>query len=329
MDTAPALSSPNTDTTAFSTPPSLPLPPDSPDTVVRVEGVSKSYGGQRALDNVSLSIGKGEVFALLGPNGAGKTTLLRTMTGILLPDTGTVRILGAGGMEAVRNQVGYLPEERGLYRKQKIGDTLQYMAELKGLSRAEAKARTQVVLEQVGMGAHIQSKPESLSKGMAQRVQIAVALVHDPPFIILDEPFSGLDPVSARQAQEVVLQEKARGRTILLSTHQMEPVERLCDRLLMLHRGRMVLTGAPGEVRARFAEGVLRVSHSEISLPFLPEGWTVRNAVPHRTDVLPPSFLSPREALSALLSVRVDVQGFEPLQPSLEDIFVRIVGEEP
>lgn len=304
-------------------------PPVVAEPVVEASGLTKSYNGQTALSDVSFSIARGEVFALLGPNGAGKTTLLRCLTGILQPDAGSVRILGAGGMEAVRNQVGYLPEERGLYKKQKVGEILQYLAELKGLSRADARTRTRVVLQQVGMDAHLDSKPESLSKGMAQRIQIAAALVHDPPFVILDEPFSGLDPVSARQAQEVVLAEKARGRTVLLSTHQMEPVERLCDRLLMLHRGRMVLTGTPGEVRARFAEGILRVQHSEISIvDKLPMGWEVRDSPPHRTDVLPPSGVGTREAVAALLDSGVDIQGLEPVQPSLEDVFVRTVGDK-
>ena len=175
--------------------------------VVQMEHVSKNYQTHAALSDVSLTIEQGEIFALLGPNGAGKTTLLRILTGILLPDSGRVHVLGAEGRAAaqeVRSKVGYLPEERGLYKKQKIGDVLVYLAQLKGLSRTDARTRTRLVLEQVGMAAHENSLVESLSKGMAQRVQIAAALVHDPALVILDEPFSGLDPVSARQAQEVV-----------------------------------------------------------------------------------------------------------------------------
>jgi ABC-2 type transport system ATP-binding protein len=297
--------------------------------VVQIEGVSKSYQEQMALNDVSLSIGRGEIFALLGPNGAGKTTLLRILTGILLPDTGTVRIMGASGMNAVRDQVGYLPEERGLYKKQKIREYLAYLGELKGLSRQQAKARTMVVLEQVGMAAHADSTADTLSKGMAQRIQIAAALVHDPPFIILDEPFSGLDPVSARQMQDIVRAEKAQGRTVLLSTHQMEPVERLCDRLLMLHRGRTVLYGTPQEARERFAEGIVRVEHGEASISdVLPEGFAVKNAVPHVTHLIPPPGMTPRDVMAALLAAGVDLRGFETVTPSLEDVFVRIVGEK-
>ncbi len=303
----------------------------NPDTVVEMDAVTKTYAGRAALDNVSLSIKRGEIFALLGPNGAGKTTLLRILTGILLPDAGTVRILGAGGMQAVRDQVGYLPEERGLYKKQAVGEYLQYIAELKGLSRADARARSQVVLDQVGMGAHLLTKPDALSKGMAQRIQIAAALVHDPPFVILDEPFSGLDPVSARQAQEIVRDEKRRGRTILLSTHQMEPVERLCDRLLMLHRGRRVLYGEVGEVRARYAEGALRVEHDDETLDAftrqLPPGATVEPIEPHVSKIQPPVGGAPRDVIAALLQSGARIRGFAEMTPTLEDIFVRVVGE--
>ncbi len=301
--------------------------------VVQIENVSKTYDTHTALNNVSLTIAPGEIFALLGPNGAGKTTLLRILTGILLPDTGLVRVLGAEGRDAaqqVRSRVGYLPEERGLYKKQKIGDTLQYLAELKGLSRIDARTRTRVVLEQVGMAAHENSMVEALSKGMAQRVQIAAAIVHDPPFVILDEPFSGLDPVSARQAQDIVRAEKARGRTVLLSTHQMEPVERLCDRLLMLHRGRAVLSGTVSEVRAAFSQGTVRVRHNAnvvISSIVFPPGVLIRHSENGVTDFAPGD-LSPSQLLQSLLDAGVDVQGFEVVTPSLEEIFVSVVGSD-
>jgi ABC-2 type transport system ATP-binding protein len=297
--------------------------------VVEIENVTKTYQGQPALSDVSLTIGKGEIFALLGPNGAGKTTLLRVLTGILLPDTGTVRILGASRMSEVRDQVGYLPEERGLYRRQKVGDILTYLAELKGVPRGEARVRAKDALARVGMAAHEESKTDVLSKGMAQRIQIAAALVHDPPFVILDEPFSGLDPVSARQAQEIIVEEKRQGRTILLSTHQMEPVERLCDRLLMLHRGNVVLYGGVEEVRSRFSEGVLRVEHDGETLGMpVPAGFAVRDAVPRVTRLMPPPGMPPRDALVMLLAAGADIRAFTVETPSLEEIFVRVVGEK-
>lgn len=307
----------------------------SPVNVVEVENVSKAYNGQTALSNVSLTIGPGEVFALLGPNGAGKTTLLRILTGILLADSGIVRLLGATDRAIVRDRVGYLPEERGLYKRQKVGETLTYLAELKGLATRTARERARTVLDQVGMGAHFDSRPESLSKGMAQRIQIAAALVHDPPFVILDEPFSGLDPVSARQAHDLVLAEKARGRTILLSTHQMGPVERLCDRLLMLYRGRTVLQGTMAEIRQRFRSGELHVTHSEETLPEalpLPKGVQVTRRDEGKTVFSLPEAggptVEPRDVLAALLAAKIDIRGFGEASPSLEDIFVRLVGEQ-
>jgi len=297
--------------------------------VVEVSRLTKSYLGQTALSDATFDIRQGEVFALLGPNGAGKSTLLRILTGILTADSGTARIFGAEpGSESVRDRVGYLPEERGLYKKSPIGETIAYLAELKGVSRRESRERARQALERVGMAAHFDNKPEALSKGMAQRVQIACALVHDPPFLILDEPFSGLDPVSARQAQQIVRDERARGRAILLSTHQMAPVEQLCDRLLMLHRGQVVLYGDVGDVRRQFASGVVRVEHTgEINAGAALGGVSVVGAEPGVTRFALPDGMSPGTLLSALIAHGVELRGFAVETPTLEDIFVRLVGE--
>ena len=297
--------------------------------IVELDQIVKRFGDQTALDTISFRITEGQIFALLGPNGAGKTTLLRILTGILLPDSGSVRILGAESMSSVRHLVGYLPEERGLYRRQPVGEILAYFGELKGLSARDARARTKIVLEQVGMGAHILSKPESFSKGMAQRIQIAAALIHDPPFLILDEPFSGLDPVSSRFLQEIVRDEQRRGRTILLSTHQMDTVERLCDNLLMLHRGQTVLSGKVAEIRERFSEGILRVEHESARLPTIPDGVGVRDATAlYVTDLILSPGTTSRDVLTALLASETTIRSFGPVTPSLEEIFVRIVGEK-
>ena len=297
--------------------------------IIDAERIVKQYGGQTVLNEISFRIGEGEIFALLGPNGAGKTTLLRILTGIILPDSGTVRVLGADSMSAVRHLIGYLPEERGLYRRQPIGEILAYFGELKGLSAGDAKRRTREVLEQVGMAAHLDSKPESLSKGMAQRIQVAAALIHDPPFLILDEPFSGLDPASSRFLQEIVLDEKRRGRTILLSTHQMDTVERLCDNLLMLHRGNAVLSGNVTEVRSRFSEGVLRVEHESERLPVVPNGVAVRDAhLPHITELVPEPGRTTSDVLSSLLLSGTQVRSVTPMTPSLDEIFIGIVSEK-
>ncbi len=297
--------------------------------VIEIDGIVKRYSGQTALNEITFRIGEGEIFALLGPNGAGKTTLLRILTGIILPDAGTLKILGAESMASVRHRIGYLPEERGLYRRQPIGEILSYFGELKGLASGDARQRARTVLEQVGMAAHYDSKPESLSKGMAQRIQIAAALIHDPPFLILDEPFSGLDPASSRFLQDIVLEEKKRGRTILLSTHQMDTVERLCDNLLMLHRGNAVLSGTVADVRGRFRQGILRIEHESERLPALPHGVTVRDgSLPHITDLVPPAGSTTSEMLSSLLASGAAVRAVTPMAPSLEEIFIRIVSEK-
>src|SRR5579883_2709261 len=186
--------------------------------VIEVLHVGKTYASYPALSDTTFTIARGECFALLGPNGAGKTTLLRILTDILKPDTGTVRVLGSEDLMRVKDRVGYLPEERGLYKRQKVLDILSYLGELKGLSPRQAKTRALEELEAVGMAQYAQKKPEALSKGMAQRIQLAATLVHDPEIAIFDEPFSGLDPASSEDMQDLLLAQKARGRTLILST---------------------------------------------------------------------------------------------------------------
>ena len=226
--------------------------------VVIADQVSKAFDGNPALTNVSFSIKRGECFGLIGPNGAGKTTLLRIITDILRPDSGAVTVLGERGSN-VRSQIGYLPEERGLYRKHRVIDVLTYLGRLKDLTSANSVVRAHTVLADIGMSEHGKSRIDSLSKGMAQRVQLAAALINDPEFVIFDEPFSGLDPVSAEATCALIAQETARGRTILLSTHQMAQAERLCTSLLMLHRGRAVLSGRWTDIQASYQTGAVLV----------------------------------------------------------------------
>jgi len=292
--------------------------------VVDVRLVSKTYAGKVALGETSFSIARGECFALLGPNGAGKTTLLRILTDILKPDTGSVTILGQPNGATVKDRIGYLPEERGLYKRQKVADTLAYLGQLKGLSVAQSKVRALEVLQAVGMAEHAQAKSETLSKGMAQRVQFAAALIQDPEFVIFDEPFSGLDPVSAQAMQDLLLAEKARGRTLLLSTHQMSPVERLCDRLLMLSHGQVVLYGGVSEIRARYQTGAVRVQHDG-PLPVI-QSVTAQTIAEGETLLTPPPSLPPAALLRALIEHGADVRGFEAETPSLEDIFIHAAG---
>jgi ABC-2 type transport system ATP-binding protein len=316
--------------------------------VIEAEGVVKHYDGVRALDGVSFTVGAGEVFALVGPNGAGKTTLLRLLTDILRPDAGELRLFGQARLRYVLGQVGYMPEERGLYRTLSPLETVAYFAQLKGMGAREAKRAAEEALEAVGMAGHARRKLEELSKGMSQRVQFAATLAHRPPLLLMDEPFSGLDPVSARDLQNLVLRLRAEGRTILLSTHNMEHAEKLCDRLLMLHRGRVHLYGSIEEIKARFTEDALLVECAG-GLPSIPgarieplsqrrgdmgtqeggEPGPIQNPLPPSSFLLHPSDgASHREILAALLAGGADIRRFEPVVPTLEDIFIRVVGAE-
>jgi ABC-2 type transport system ATP-binding protein len=221
---------------------------------LELQDVSKSYNGTRACREVSLRLDEGEIFGLLGPNGAGKTTLLRLILDILTPDEGRILLDGSPMTREDRDRVGYLPEERGLYRKQRVLDVLVYFAMLKGLARREAREAALAALEAVGLGEVSRKKVEDLSKGMQQKVQIIGTLLHDPALLVLDEPFSGLDPVNTRLVKDMIRERRGPGRLVLLSTHQMAQAEALCDRVALIHEGSLVLYGELPKIRARWAE---------------------------------------------------------------------------
>lgn len=326
--------------------------------VIEAQALTKEYDGVRALDRVSFRVEQGQLFALVGPNGAGKTTLLRLLTGILRPDAGTLTVLGSSTIRDVLPRIGYMPEERGLYRGLTPEETVAYFARLRGLAPAAARRATAQALEDVGMARHARRKLEELSKGMAQRVQLAATIVHQPDLLVLDEPFSGLDPVSARDLQTVVKTKRDAGATVLLSTHNMEHAEKLCDHLLMLHRGAVKLFGALADVKRRYSDGAFMLEIAG-DLPEVP-GCMVEAATgpeeapPHarstpgnseaehepiaspnpepngtRTYVLrPDASTDRRQVLQALLQRNVEIVRFEPYEPSLEEIFIKEVGAE-
>ncbi len=216
------------------------------------QNVRKAFDGKVAVQDISFEVHPGEVFGLLGPNGAGKTTFIRMAMDILRPDTGSVTILGRSSTDADSDRVGYLPEERGLYRRQKVLDVLDYFGRLKGLRGPAVKQAARAALERVDLGSWADRKVQDLSKGMQQKVQIAATLLHDPELVILDEPFAGLDPVNVRVVKDMIQERRARGRTVILSAHQMDMVEQLCDRIAMIHQGRLVLYGRLEEIKSRF-----------------------------------------------------------------------------
>lgn len=234
--------------------------------LLEVAHISKRYAQYTALDDVSLSVGQGKIFGLLGPNGAGKSTLLRIINRIAIADAGEVRFTGRVMQADDVARIGYLPEERGLYRKMRVGEQLVYLARLRGLSKTQAHEQLAYWLDRLGMGTWRDKPLEELSKGMQQKVQFVSTVLHRPPLLIFDEPFSGFDPVNAEQLKHEVLQLKAEGHTIIYSTHNMASVEDICDNIALINQGRVVLEGAVHEVRHRFADGsytaTLELPHS-------------------------------------------------------------------
>lgn len=294
--------------------------------VIEAEDIVKQYAEVRALDRIRFSVEEGEVFALVGPNGAGKTTLMRILTDILRPDSGTLRLFGQTKVSDALPQIGYMPEERGLYRHLCPLEVVAYFAQLKGLGRRAARQAAESALEAVQMSAHARRKMSELSKGMAQRVQFAATLAHAPRLLLLDEPFSGLDPVSARDLQRVLQDQRRAGRAILLSTHNMALAEALCDRLLMLHRGQQRLYGSIEEIKTRFADDSLQVEYAGT----LPQIACARMEPVNATTArfYPQDGACRRAILRALVESGADILRFEPVVPTLEDIFIRVVGAE-
>ncbi len=231
------------------------------ETALRVEHLTKRYGEQVAVDDVSLAIPRGSIYGFLGPNGAGKTTTIRCIMGILLPDSGTITLGGEPLRGKVRDRIGYLPEERGLYRKMKCLDQLAYFAELKGVPRREAKRRSGEWLERLGLGDYAQRKVDNLSKGMQQKIQFAATFIFEPELVVLDEVFSGLDPLNIELMRTMILGQRERGTTILFSTHMLAEAEKICDAICLIDSGRKILDGPLAQVRAEFPFQMVRVAY--------------------------------------------------------------------
>jgi ABC-2 type transport system ATP-binding protein len=227
---------------------------------ITVENIVKTFGSQRAVDGVSFDVEPGEIFGLLGPNGAGKTTSLRIILDIFKPDSGKVGILGGPMDEKKKNVIGYLPEERGLYQDVPLERCLLYLASLKGLSDSDARTRIASYLERFDLAAHRKKKLKELSKGMQQKAQLIVTLVHEPQLIIIDEPFASLDPVNTQMVKDLLREERQHGKTIVMCTHQMNQVEELCDRLVLINQGKVMLYGSLKDIRQRFAARAVEVS---------------------------------------------------------------------
>jgi ABC-2 type transport system ATP-binding protein len=296
---------------------------------VELSNVRKSFGGKRptvAVDDVTWQAAGGEVFGLLGPNGAGKTTLIRMILDILRPDRGQIIIDGRQGYNRTlefKRRVGYLPEERGLYKKRRVFEILLYLAALKGMHRAVAKRRAVELLERFGLADCAKSRIEDLSKGMSQKIQIASCVLHEPDMVVLDEPFSGLDPVNVRLVREVILELKAQGKLVFLSTHMMSEVEALCDRIFMIHHGRQVLYGSLREIQKSYCDHAVLVD-GEANIADLPSVAAIE-ASPRGQCVHLKEGKTIHDLLAEIAAARRPIGRVEEATTPIEDIFVRLV----
>jgi ABC-2 type transport system ATP-binding protein len=299
---------------------------------VSVEAIVKRFGNHVAVDGVSFEVPTGVVYGILGPNGAGKTTTLRMINDIIAPDGGKITILGLPpGIEAAR-KIGYLPEERGLYPKMRVYDVVVFMGELRGLDPATSRKRGGEWIERLGLGQWGKNKVQDLSKGMQQKVQFATALLHDPELVILDEPWSGLDPINAEVLRDTVDSIRDAGKTVLFSTHQMEQAEKICDALCIIARGKKVLDGKLKELkRAAAGEGRIAIELADDAAKQVAEPVLADAALVAKRDgdeVQLATDATPQKLLAALVGVGASVRRFEIVTPSLHEIFVAKVGPE-
>ena len=281
--------------------------------IIEVRNISKSFGEKVALDNVSLEIPEGKIFGLLGPNGAGKSTLIRIINRITIPGSGEILFQGHPITEEDVSKIGYLPEERGLYRKMKVGDQCMYLAQLKGMSSREAAQELKKWFVRFDIASWWNKKVEELSKGMAQKLQFITTVVHKPSLMILDEPFSGFDPVNAEIIRTEILRLKEEGATIILSTHNMESVEALCDNIALINKARLVVTGGTDEIRRQHGEDNVEIEYTDSALDR-------KTIVVARPDV--------NAKLTELIGQGVTINSFKEVIPRMNDIFIKLVTQE-
>ena len=301
--------------------------------ILEIENVTKNYASHRALDNISLSIPSQCVYGLLGPNGAGKTSLIRIITQITAPDSGRVLFKGKPLSENDVLAMGYLPEERGLYRKMEVGEQALYLARLKGLSRQEAMKRLKYWFEKFEIQSWWKKKVEELSKGMAQKVQFITTILHEPAFLILDEPFTGFDPINAEMVKNELLELRKKGATIVLSTHRMESVEELCTNIALINNSHVILDGLVKEIRKQFRTQTFEIQFIGNRIGFTHALWTgfelmdLHEDVDYNTATVQ---VIGNHSVNDLLSVlipNVQILGLREVIPSMNDIFIRKVNE--
>jgi len=307
------------------------------DAVLELRNVTKLFGEFKAVDDVSFSLAPGSICGFLGPNGAGKTTTIRMILDILKPSSGALSILGHASALDVRQRLGYLPEEKGLYKKMKTWAVIAYFASLKGMARSAAKKRAYELLERHGLKDFADKPTDALSKGMGQKVQMLASLAHDPEFLILDEPFSGLDPVNQQVMENIIRDATGRNRTVLFSTHVMQHAERLCDRIVLLARGRKIFDGSITQAKRMFPRRVrIETADSIAPLRELTEVTTVNNVAAEGATAVSREIwelelrkdADPQAILQACFAQKIRLRSFTHADPTLHEIFMRLVGSE-
>ena len=302
--------------------------------MLEVENIKKYYASQKAVDEVSFSVSPGSIFGLLGPNGAGKTTLIRMLTGIFFPDEGSIRLNGQR-FEPLRDMssIGYMPEERGLYKKMRIGEQVVYLAQLKGLSKTKGSTflglEKKIFARKLEMQSWWNKKVEDLSKGMAQKLQFVITVLHEPSLIILDEPFSGLDPVNANLIKEEIFQLARKGSSIIFSTHRMEQVEEICDHIILMNKGKKILDGTVKEIRQQFKENLFSLTIDQLVEDPVPASFEVMSQKDHTLIVKISQGATSNDVLRFYLQKDILITSFYELLPSMNEIFIRLVEGQP
>ena len=294
--------------------------------ILELSNLKKHYSSQKAVDDISFSIEQGSIFGLLGPNGAGKTTLLRMITGIFYPDSGHIQFDGKE-FEPLNDilKIGYMPEERGLYKKMKIGEQALYLAQLKGLSRSEAMAKIKFWFKRLEMDSWWNKKVEDLSKGMSQKLQFVITILHEPKLIILDEPFSGLDPVNANLIKDEIYGLAQRGSTIIFSTHRMEQVEEICDHIVLMNLGQKILDGTVSEIKQQFKQHKFGIKLSELPADISATSFEVTDQQANALTVKIKEGYKSNDVLQYFLQQNLTIESFYEILPSLNEIFINLV----
>jgi len=291
-----------------------------------LQGVTKRFGENIAVDRMNLRIPTGSIYGFLGPNGAGKTTTIRMVMSILYPDEGRLQVLGQDRAELVKDRLGYLPEEKGLYKKMTAGEILCYFGQLKGLNASDAKSTAKKLLKEYGLGDRYDARCESLSKGMGQKVQILGTIMHQPELVILDEPFSGLDPVNVDLMRDLILDMKKRGITVIFSTHIMHQAEQLCDFLMLVNHGKKVLDGTLTDVKSGYEPGIMLDYDGDSEFVKNLKGTDRVNDSGKQAEIFTDANTNAQDILSQLVG-KVKIRRFDLREPSLHEIFVRVVGD--